>query len=121
MRLLLVFFALKGRNVLLLRLELLALRCDLVLKLFDLEEQLVPLLLLHDFVVFDLLVDLLAVLLPLLEGRPLRLDFLLQLLLFLSLLLDLLGQLRNLLGEPLSEQGRLVALRLRLRLLCLVR
>ena len=60
-----------------------------ILQLFDLQQQFVALLLLHYFVVFDLLEDLLAVLLPFLKGGSLRLYLLLQLLLFLPFLLDL--------------------------------
>lgn len=104
----------------LLGLYVLSLLDDLILKLLDLDQHLVPLLLLEDLFGLDLLIHLLAILLPLFQIHLLRLDLLLQLCLALLLLLNYLVQVRDLLLQQLRLLLCVVALCLLLGLLRLV-
>ena len=67
------------------------LEVDLALQRLDLSEQLVPLFLLHHFVVFQLFVDFLAIFLPFLYGTPFFVQLLLELFVVCLLLLLQLG------------------------------
>lgn len=98
-------------------LELCLLLGDLGLELLDLNEHLVSLLLLEYLVPLQVLVDILAVLLPLLNRCLLDLYLLVELGLFLGLLFNDRGQLSDLLLEHIRQLVGIIGLFLLLSLL----